>query len=83
MASMDLDHHQQETLRMILEHRPSANIEWRRVRSLLDAAGTTVEEPNGKLRVTVDGKTLVLTPPRTKDVDDQLLVDVRRLFEPS
>jgi hypothetical protein len=78
---MDLDHHQQETLTMILEHRPSANLEWRRVRSLLDAAGTTVEEPNGKLRVTVDGKTLVITPPRTKDVDEQLLVDVRRLFE--
>ena len=79
---MKLDHQQRATLNMILEHRPSGNIEWRRVRSLLEAAGTTVEEPNGKLRVTVDGETIVLTPPQTKDVDAQLLVDVRRLFEP-
>ena len=79
---MKLDHHQQATLDMILEHRPSANLEWRRVRSLLDAAGTTVEEPNGKLRVTVGDETIVVTPPRTKDLDEQLLVDVRRLFKP-
>ena len=50
------------------------------MRSLLDAVGTTVEERNGKLRVTLGGETEVITPPHGKDVDVQLLVDRRRML---
>jgi hypothetical protein len=55
-------------------------VEWRHVRSLLEAAGTVVEESNGKLRVTLGPETEVFVPPHGKDVDVQQLVDLRRMF---
>jgi hypothetical protein len=56
------------------------NIEWREVKSLLDAVGATTEEQNGKLRVILGGETEVLEPPRGKDIDAQMIVDLRRMF---
>jgi hypothetical protein len=41
---------------------------------------TTVEERNEKLRVSLGGETEVITPPHGKDVDVQLLVDLRRML---
>jgi hypothetical protein len=68
------------TLERILRHPASGNIEWRKVKSLLDAVGATTEEHNGKLKVTLGGETEVLEPPRGKDIDAQLIVDLRRMF---
>jgi hypothetical protein len=67
------------TLEKILRH-PAGNVEWREVRSLLDALGATTEEHNGKLKVTFGDETEVLRPPRGKDVDAQLIVDLRRML---
>jgi hypothetical protein len=78
---MQLDHRHRDTVRQIFEHPSSGNVEWRRVRSLLDAVATTVEEQNGKLRVTIGGETEVIAPPHGKDVDVQLLVDLRRMLK--
>lgn len=69
-----------DTLARIFSHPSSGNIEWRQVRSLLEAVGTTTEEHNGKLRVTIEGQTEVLQPPRDKDIDQQLIVDLRRML---
>ena len=69
-----------ETLERIFAHPSSANIEWRQVRSLLEAVGTVREHHNGKLEVTVGPTTEVLQPPRGKDVDRQMIVDLRRLL---
>jgi hypothetical protein len=68
------------TLERILRHPASGNIEWREVKSLLDAVGATTEEHNGKLKVTLGGETEVLEPPRGKDIDAQMIVDLRRMF---
>ena len=68
------------TLERILRHPASGNIEWREVKSLLDAVGATTEEHNGKLKVTLGGETEVLEPPRGKDIDAQLIVDLRRIL---
>jgi hypothetical protein len=68
------------TLERILRHPASGNIEWREVKSLLDAVGATTEEHNGKLKVTLGGETEVLEPPRGKDIDAQLIVDLRRML---
>ena len=38
-------------------------------------------EHNGKLRVSVGPESEVFQPPRHKEVDAQLLVDVRRMLE--
>jgi hypothetical protein len=68
------------TLEKILRHPASSNIEWRQVRSLLEAVGATTEEHNGKIRVTLGGETEVLQPPRRKDIDPAMIVDLRRMF---
>ena len=50
------------------------------MRSLLDDVATVTQEHNGKLRVTLGGETEVLEPPHGKDVDTQMLVDLRRML---
>lgn len=78
-----LDKEQRRTLEQIVDHRSGANIEWRQVRALLEALGTVTEEHNGKVRVTVGGMSEVFQPPREKDVDEELLSDLRRLLAPA
>ena len=77
---MHLSSHHRDTLRRIFSHPTSGNIEWRDVVSLLDNVGTTAEERNGKLRVTLGPETEVFEPPRGKDIDEQMIVDLRRLL---
>jgi hypothetical protein len=76
----DLTHEHRDTVEKIFRHPSSGNIEWRQVRSLLEAVGTVTEEHNGKLTVTLGNETEVLQPPRTKDIDQQLIVDLRRML---
>ena len=76
----DLNHHHRDTLEKIFRHPLSGNLEWRQVLSLLAAVGTTTREPNGKVKVELGGQTEVLRPPDGKDVDRQLIVDLRRLL---
>jgi hypothetical protein len=68
------------TLEKILRHPAGGNIEWRQVRSLLEALGATTEEHNGKLEVTLGGESEVLQPPHGKDIDRQMIVDLRRML---
>ena len=76
----DLSHHHRDTLQKILSHPASGNIEWRRVLSLLEAVGTVDEEHNGKFKVTLGPETEVLERPRGKDIDVQMVVDLRRML---
>jgi hypothetical protein len=76
----DLDAEHRNTVEQIFVRPSSSNLEWRRVRSLLNAVATVTEEHNGKLRVTLGGETEVLDPPHGKDVDTQMLVDLRRML---
>jgi hypothetical protein len=76
----DLDNEQQNTLEKILRHPASGNIEWRQVKSLLESLGSATEEHNGRLRVTLGGETEVFDPPHGKDIDPQMIVDLRRML---
>ena len=76
----DLTHHHRDTLEKIFGHPSSGNIEWRQVLSLLEAVGTTTEEHNGKVKVALGPETEVLQPPRGKDIDQQMIVDLRRML---
>jgi hypothetical protein len=76
----DLNHHHRDTLEKIFTHPSSGNIEWRQVLSLLEAVGTTTEERNGKVNVTLGSETEVLQPPGGKDIDQQMIVDLRRML---
>lgn len=76
----DLTHRHRDTIDRIFSHPLSGNVEWRQVLSLLEAVGSTTEEPNGKLRVTLGDETEVLQPPGGKDIDRQMVVDLRRML---
>jgi hypothetical protein len=76
----DLNHHHRVTLEKIFRHPLSGNVEWRQVLSLLAAVGTTTQEPNGTVKVELGGETEVLRPPDDKDVDRQMIVDLRRML---
>jgi hypothetical protein len=77
---VDLDAEHRDTVEQIFARPTSGNVEWRRVRSLLDNVATLSEEHNGKLRITLGDETDVLEPPHGKDVDTQMLVDLRRML---
>jgi hypothetical protein len=77
-TNINSDH--RETLERIFTHPTSANIEWRQVKSLLDALEAATEEHNGKLKVTLGGETKVFQPPRGKDVDRALVADLRGML---
>jgi hypothetical protein len=76
----DLDSEHRDTLKEIFGHPASGNIEWRQVKALLESVGTATEEHKGKLRVTLGDETEVLQPPRGKDIDQQTIVDLRRML---
>ena len=75
----ELSENHRNTVEKILRHPASGNIEWRDVKRLLDSLGAT-EEHNGKIKVTLGGETEVLQPPHGKDIDRQMIVDLRRMF---
>jgi hypothetical protein len=58
----------------------SHNIEWRQVISLLEAVGSVTEGREGKLTVTLGSETETLDPPPGKDIDVQMVVDLRRML---
>jgi hypothetical protein len=76
-----LNNHHLDTLEKIFSHPASGNIEWRSVLSLLETTGSVTAEHNGKLKVSLGPETEVIEPPRGKDVDVQLIVDLRRMLE--
>lgn len=55
----------------IFQHPISRNLGWHDVHALFRQLGTIEEVANGKLKVTRNGQTLVLHPPRTKDVSEK------------
>jgi len=80
LRDVHLSSHHRDTVRKIFSHPTSGNIEWRDVLSLLENVGTTTEERNGKFRVTLGSETEVLEAPRGKDIDEQMIVDLRRML---
>jgi len=77
---MEVSSEHRNTLDKIMRHPTSGNIEWRQVRSLLEAVGTVTEEHDGKLRVTVGDQTDVLQRPHGKDIGKDTIVDPRHLL---
>jgi hypothetical protein len=78
--SPHLDNHHRNTLRQIFEHPVSHNIEWHAVLSLLEAVGTADFRHDGKVAVKVGPEAAFLEPPVGKDIDAQMVVDLRHLL---
>jgi hypothetical protein len=72
------------TYNTIFQHPISHNLEWRQVRSLFDHIAVVVEQPNGNLKVSRNGESIVLHSPRTKDVAEMAeLMEIRHFIERS
>ena len=72
------------TYQTIFRHPASHNLGWHEVHALFRHLGHVVEEPNGNFTVTRNGQSLVLHPPRTKDVaETDELMALRRFLERS
>jgi hypothetical protein len=80
MSSSPLSHHHRETIDKIFGHPTSGNVEWRQVRSLLEAVGTVTEEHSGKIVVQVGPDRKTFHVPRDKDIDDQMVRDLRAML---
>ena len=80
LTPSNLNNHHHNTLEAIFSHPASGNIEWRQVVSLLEAVGTVTEEHNGKLKITLGPETETLRASHGKDIDQQLIVDLRRML---
>jgi len=76
----NLDGRHRDTLRQIFEHPTSHNIEWPAVMSLLEALGTVDVHHDGKVAVRIGPAQAFLTPPEGKDIDDQMVVDLRHML---
>jgi len=75
-----LDGRHRDTLRQIFQHPTSHNIEWRAVTSLLEAVATVTVSHDGKLAVKLGDELEFLEPPVGKDIDDQMVIDLRRML---
>ncbi len=70
------------TYEAIFRHPAAHNLDWHDVRLLLGELGQTSVEPNGNLKVTRHGHTLVLHPPRTKEVaETKAILELRHFLE--
>ena len=79
-GSEHLDSRHKDTLRQIFEHPTSHNIEWRAVLSLLESIGTVTERHDGKVEAKVGTDLEFFVPPAGKDIDVQMVVDLRRML---
>jgi hypothetical protein len=63
-----------------MRHPTSHNIEWRAVMSLLEAVGEVTVRHDGKVAVKIGSEQEFLDPPAGKDVDEQMVIDLRRML---
>jgi len=75
---------QRRTYVAIFRHPMAHNLAWRDVRSMLGALAEVVEEPNGNLKITRGGQTLVLHPSLDKNVAEiDEMMEIRHFLERS
>jgi len=74
----------QSTYDTIFHHPAAHNLQWREVRSMLEALCDDVQEHSGTLKVTRNAQTLVLHQPYGKNVADMHeLMEIRHFLERS
>jgi len=79
VEGIELDAHHRATVERIFNHR-GRNIQWHDVLSLLQRVATVTEDHEGRYKVTLGSETETFEAPRRHDVDEQQLVDLRRML---
>jgi hypothetical protein len=70
------------TREKIFRHPAAHNLDWREVRALFERLGQVDEEPNGNLKVTINGHSQIFPAPRTKEVQElDELMKLRHFLE--
>ena len=75
-----LDAHHRSTVEKIFTHPAGHNIQWHDVLSLLRSIATVVQEADGRYTVTLGPETETFDTPRHHDMDEQQVVDLRRML---
>jgi hypothetical protein len=77
---IELDRHHQVTVEKIFNHPVGHNIQWHDVLSLLQSVATVTEEHDGRYTVTLGSETETFDAPRRHDIDEQQVIDLRRML---
>jgi hypothetical protein len=77
---IELDGHHRATVEKIFNHPVSHNIQWHDVLSLLRQVATVTEVHDGRYKVSLGPETETFDAPRHHDVDEQQVVDLRRML---
>ena len=76
----ELDGHHRTTVEKIFSHPVSHNIQWHDVLSLLQSVAAVTEEQDGRYKVTVGPETETFDVPSQHDIDEQQVIDLRRML---
>ena len=78
-----LNGHHRVTVEKIFQHPVSHNIQWHDVLSLLQSVAEVSERHDGRYKVTLGDETETLDAPAGHDVDEQMVIDLRRMLQGS
>jgi hypothetical protein len=80
LRCVKLDAHHRATVAKIFGHPVSHNIEWHDVLSLLQSVASVTRRHDGRFTVTLGAETETLDAPRGRDIDEQMVIDLRRML---
>jgi hypothetical protein len=78
---VELDGHHKATVEKIFSHPVGHNIQWHDVLSLLKSVATVTEDRDGRFKVALGSETETFDAPRHHDIDEQQVVDLRRMLK--
>jgi hypothetical protein len=78
---VELDGHHKATVEKIFSHPVGHNIQWHDVLSLLKSVATVTEEHDGRFKVVLGSESETFDAPRHHDIDEQQVVDLRRMLK--
>lgn len=78
--AIHLDNHHRATVEKIFSHPVSHNVQWHDVLSLLENVATVHKEHDGRYKVTLGSETETFDVPGHADIDEQQVVDLRRML---
>jgi len=76
-----LNAHHRATVEKIFQHPVSHNIQWHDVLSLLQSVAEVTEGHDRRYKVTLGPETETLDAPSGHDVDEQMVIDLRRMLK--
>jgi hypothetical protein len=76
-----LDGHHRATVQKIFQHPVSHNIQWHDVLSLLRSVADVTEGHDSRFKVTLGPESETLDAPRGPDIDEQMVIDLRRMLK--